>query len=68
MDINDLTRKVIGCAYKVHNVLGPGFLEKVYENSLTLELKSCELMFASKSTFLSGTTVSESVCTFRISG
>ena len=38
MDINDLTRKVIGCAYKVHKVLGPGFLEKVYENSLTLEL------------------------------
>ena len=39
MDINHLTRKVIGCAYKVHKILGPGFLEKVYENSLTLELK-----------------------------
>ena len=39
MEINDLTHKVIGCAYKVHKVLGPGFLEKVYENSLTLELK-----------------------------
>lgn len=39
MDINHLTHKVIGCAYKVHRVLGPGFLEKVYENSLTLELK-----------------------------
>jgi GxxExxY protein len=39
MDINHLTHKVIGCAYKVHNVLGPGFLEKVYENSLTLELR-----------------------------
>jgi GxxExxY protein len=38
MHINHLTRKVIGCAYKVHNVLGPGFLEKVYENSLKLEL------------------------------
>lgn len=34
MEINDLTHKVIGCAYKVHNILGPGFLEKVYENAL----------------------------------
>lgn len=39
MEINHLTHKVIGCAYKVHNVLGPGFLEKVYENSLKLELR-----------------------------
>lgn len=38
MEINDLTHKIIGCAYKVHNVLGPGFLEKVYENALKLEL------------------------------
>ena len=38
MDINDLTRTVIGCAYKVHNVLGSGFLEKVYENALKVEL------------------------------
>jgi len=38
MDINNLTHKVIGCAYKVHTILGPGFLEKVYENALKFEL------------------------------
>lgn len=38
MNINDLTYKVIGGAYKVHNVLGPGFLERVYQNALVMEL------------------------------
>lgn len=32
--INLITEKIIGCAYKVANNLGCGFLEKVYENSL----------------------------------
>ena len=39
MKHDDLTRKIIGCAYKVHNTLGPGFLEKVYENALRIELE-----------------------------
>lgn len=43
MEINVLTHRVIGCAYKVHNVLGSGFLEKVYENALKLELKKLAL-------------------------
>ncbi|MFN2533061.1 MAG: GxxExxY protein [Pyrinomonadaceae bacterium] len=38
MDINDLTHTIIGRAYKVHNVLGFGFLEAVYENALRIEL------------------------------
>ena len=38
MDINDLTHTVIGCAYRIHNTLGPGFLERVYENALKFEL------------------------------
>ena len=39
MDINALTERIIGCAYRVHNELGPGFLEKVYENALQIELE-----------------------------
>jgi len=39
MEINNLTHRVIGCAYKVHNVLGFGFLERVYENALRIELE-----------------------------
>jgi GxxExxY protein len=35
----DLSDKVIGCAITVHKILGSGFLEKVYEKSLEIELK-----------------------------
>ncbi len=35
---NELTEKIIGCAYAVANTLGHGFLEKVYENALLVEL------------------------------
>lgn len=39
-NFNDpLTETVIGSAYKVLNTLGPGFLEKVYENALAFELR-----------------------------
>jgi len=34
----DLTNKIIESFYQVYNTLGYGFLEKVYENSLVLEL------------------------------
>lgn len=34
-----ITEKIIGAAYKVYNTLGYGFLEKVYENALIIELK-----------------------------
>jgi GxxExxY protein len=36
--LNYLTEKIIGCAFEVSNVLGCGFLEKVYERALVQEL------------------------------
>jgi GxxExxY protein len=41
--IQALTKTVIGCAYTVHNTLGSGFLEKVYENALRFELEEAGL-------------------------
>ena len=41
--LNLMTEKIIGCAYKVANELGCGFLEKVYENALAHELRKAGL-------------------------
>jgi len=41
--LSDLTEKIIGAAFQVHNRLGQGFLEKVYENALVKELKALGL-------------------------
>ncbi len=40
---SNITRKIINAFYNVNNTLGFGFLEKVYENSLKLELLSMDL-------------------------
>jgi GxxExxY protein len=37
-DINSLTEKIIGCAYKIGNTLGCGFLESVYQRAMAIEL------------------------------
>ncbi|MFN8413740.1 MAG: GxxExxY protein [Anaerolineales bacterium] len=37
--LDKITERVIGCAYKVSNALGIGFVEKVYENALFHEMK-----------------------------
>ena len=36
----EITEKIIGAAYKVHNTLGSGFLEKVYQNSIVIEIRA----------------------------
>ena len=41
--LNDITETIIGCAYRVSNILGCGFLEKVYENALAVEIKKAGL-------------------------
>ena len=43
MELNDLTEKIIGCAIKVHRVLGPGLLESAYEVCLLHELRKAGL-------------------------
>ena len=40
---NELTEKIIGAFYIVYNALGFGYLEKVYENAFTIELKKIGL-------------------------
>ena len=36
---SEITNKIIRCAYEVHNQLGFGFSEKVYENSMMIKLE-----------------------------
>jgi GxxExxY protein len=43
MDIKELTYLINGAVFEVNRVLGPGFLEKVYENSMMVELKKRNL-------------------------
>jgi len=41
--LNDITERVIGCAFTVLNAPGCEFLEKVYENALLFELRQAGL-------------------------
>jgi len=40
MKINDITYEIRGALFEVNKVLGPGFLEKVYEKALLIELQN----------------------------
>jgi GxxExxY protein len=39
MKLNDITYAINGAVFEVNDILGPGFLEKVYENALLVELR-----------------------------
>jgi GxxExxY protein len=43
MDENELSYKIIGAALELHNTLGPGLLESVYENALAYDLNELGL-------------------------
>ena len=43
MHTDKITESIINCGMKVSNTLGAGFLEKVYENALVIELNKAGL-------------------------
>lgn len=48
MEFEELTHKIIGCAYKVFNELGFGFLESVYKKAMIIELSKSRLKVESE--------------------
>lgn len=46
MNVDDITYKINGCAMKVHNTLGNGFQEVIYQRCLAIELERAGLGFA----------------------
>ena len=44
----ELTKKIIGCAYRVYNKMGFGFLESVYEKCMLIELRKAGLQASSQ--------------------
>jgi len=45
MQYEDLTHKIIGCAMKVHGILGSGFQEIIYQKALAIEMEKQRLGF-----------------------
>src|SRR5258707_5592142 len=42
---SDITHRIIGCALKVHNTLGNGFQEVIYQRALAIEMRNAGLSF-----------------------
>jgi GxxExxY protein len=45
LEHEELTGRIIGAAIEVHKQLGPGFIESIYENALTVELRTRGISF-----------------------
>ncbi|HET6267932.1 MAG TPA: GxxExxY protein [Acidobacteriota bacterium] len=48
---NALTKEIIGCGLRISNALGCGFLEKVYENAMVVELRKARLRIEQQKAF-----------------
>lgn len=48
MQHEGLTKQIVGCAYRVYNTMGFGFLESVYEKCMMIELKKAGLKVESQ--------------------
>jgi GxxExxY protein len=46
----ELSERILGCCIRAHRTLGPGFLEKVYEEALAIELAKAGLCFERQKT------------------
>ncbi|MFB0498269.1 GxxExxY protein [Mucilaginibacter sp. NFR10] len=46
MEKDTLTYKIIGCAMRVHNTLGNGFQEVIYQRCLAIEFEKAGISFA----------------------
>lgn len=60
MQKDDITYKVIGCAMKVHNTLGSGFQEVIYQRAMAIEFTKQGLGFVREmemAILYSGTTI-----------
>jgi len=44
MTENQISKIILDCAFKVHTELGPGLLEKVYQQCLAYEIKNAGLI------------------------
>ncbi len=45
MKLEEITYKIIGCSMKIHNTLGNGFQEVIYQRCLDIELKKANLNY-----------------------
>jgi GxxExxY protein len=69
--VDDLARQVIGAAIEVHRILGPGFLESVYEEVLAIEFTLRNIPFERQKPMVlqfKGNTVGDSRLDFLVGG
>jgi GxxExxY protein len=71
MNINQITYAINGAIFEVNRILGPGFLEKVYEKALLLELKRRGLLAQNQvpiTVYYKGESVGENIADILVEG